>query len=122
MSVEVQVECAEIIARLDPNRLTNDLVTTMRLAEGLVHRTLMSLSREGTPPDEQGILPVVKGGLKGSFEMADPEWHGNDLAGAVATNIAYGYRVNRRRQFVERASNLATPGVNDLFAARASNF
>ncbi len=122
MSVEVKVECAEIIARLDPDRLTNDLVVTMRLAEGLVHRTLMSLKREGTPPDEQGILPVVKGGLAGSFQMADPEWHGNDLAGAVATNIAYGYRVNRRRRFIETTNSLATPGVNDLFATRASNF
>ncbi|MFN8493134.1 MAG: hypothetical protein U0350_36360 [Caldilineaceae bacterium] len=120
--ISVSVDSAEVLARLSPDRLANDLAAAMHLAVGLTHRTLMGLKQEGTPPDQVGVLLVVKGILAGSFQMYPPEQVGNDLYGAVATNLIYALPVNRRRQYIETTINQVRAGVNDLFAAAAGRF
>jgi hypothetical protein len=113
--ISIVVDSSEVVRALDPNKITNDLYVALGLATGLVHRTLLSLKREGTPSNLQGVLPVVSGRLAGSFLMA-VEKRGNDMVGSVTSNVEYGAVVDARRRFLQATVDRSQRGINDILS------
>lgn len=92
------------------------LARPMTLAVGMVHRYLLGLSRAGTPPTAQGILPVKTGRLRNSF-FFQVRRSGNSVTGLVASNVLYGPQVEERRRFLLRTVRDMDRPVNNLLSA-----
>lgn len=92
------------------------LARPMTLAVGMVHRYLLGLSRAGTPPTAQGILPVKTGRLRNSF-FFQVRRNSGGVTGLVGSNVLYGPQVEERRRFLLRTVRDQERPVNDLFSA-----
>lgn len=110
---EAQANLERINAELNPNGMRS----TLNLAAGMVHRYLMGLGQDTPPIQQRGVLPVITGRLKNSFFWGVRVQAG-EAVGFVQSNIAYGPRVNDRRQFVERTVKDMEQPVLDLVGAR----
>lgn len=109
---QAQQNLQRIDAQTDPSR---GLRSVMRLAAAMVHRYLLGLGRDRPPVGTTGVLPVITGRLKNSF-FWQVEGRGNDLTGAVVSNVDYGAEVEGRRGFLARTVRDQEQPVNDLFA------
>ena len=114
VSVEGLAQAQQRLTRTNDAVSGRGLVASMHLAVGLVHRYLMGLKRDTPPVGQTGVLPVITGRLANSifFRVID---RGNDITGVVGSNVEYGARVERRRQFMERTRRDVQRPVNDLF-------
>lgn len=92
------------------------LARPMTLAVGMVHRYLLGLSRSGTPPTAQGILPVVTGRLRNSF-FFQVRRNSGSVTGLVGSNVLYGPAVEERRRFLLRTVRDIERPVNNLLSA-----
>lgn len=117
ISVEGLKEAQDNLTRINNELNPNGMRATLNLAAGIVHRYLIGLGQDHPPIQQRGVLPVQTGRLKNSFFWG-VEVKGAEATGFVRSNIAYGPRVNDRRQFVERTVRDMTGPVNDLVAAR----
>lgn len=92
------------------------LLRPMTLAVGQTHRYLLGLSRSGTPPTAQGILPVVTGRLRNSFFWT-VQRRGASVLGIIGSNVLYGPRVEPRRRFLARTIRDQEGPINNILAA-----